>query len=677
MFRKSLLFFPLTTLLIWACSKHSDLPTAGQRHYAVYLQGHIAGAYDVEWDAAGTHRFSYSYQDRGRGPELAGDLNIAPDGLLEALEISGLNYLKDSVSESYRSTGARAVWHESGSADSVTQPGKSQYVPANAVLTSTEACIRLMLTAPGHRIELLPGGTAQITAIKPIRIHDSLDLRLIEYSGTGFQPEYVWLDPDDRIFAEVSSWLTFIPESYYSWAEEMYEHQLQLQQAFFTHLADTLTEAPEGPWVIKNIRLFDALTGRVIPRQSVVIEGTRIRSILNSDQPAPEATRTIDGRGKMLLPGLFDNHCHVQRMDGLLHLAAGVTSVRDMANSMELLDIRNAFDGNQIIGPRIVTICGFIDQKGPYAGPGLTITSVPEGIAAIDNYHDHGYDQIKLYSSIDPAWVKPLAAHAHALGMRVSGHIPAHMLATEAIRDGYDEIQHVNMLALNFLSDTIDTRTPLRFLAVAENTYQLDLEGIPFLNLMEQLRRQQIAVDPTVSIFENMFTTSPGQVNPLVEKVFDRFPPEIQRDFTGGGLPIPPEKVDQYRASFHKLLDIIYALYRQGITILPGTDALPGFALHRELEQYVAAGIPATAVLQLATIGSAKHAGREEDLGSIEVGKLADMILIDGDPTVDISDIRRTALTIKDGKIFHPDALYRAVGVRPMETSGQDHSPLN
>ncbi|MCB0602386.1 MAG: hypothetical protein KDC28_14210, partial [Saprospiraceae bacterium] len=480
---KSILYLCMA-LLAWSCSQSDTNSNPVSRHYDVYIQGHIAGQYELEWINATDCQFSYVYNDRGRGPELAGQLTLNPDGFIRDLSISGLNYLKDSTHESFHLSPEWAIWEGSEEKDSLANPGNKMYTPANGVLTALEVCIRKMLQAPDLEVAILPGGTARITAIKPVRMHDSLDLQLIEYTGFGFSPEYAWLDSDQRLFALVSSWLTFIPATYYPWVEEMYDQQLQLERAFFLRLADSLTEIPAGTLVLKNVNLFDANKGEVLPGRSVVLSGNRIVSILEANQPIPDGSQVIDGQGKSLLPGLFDNHCHVQRIDGLLHLAAGVTSVRDMANSSELLEIRDEFDANRVPGPRIVTMCGFIDQKGPYAGPGLTITSVPEGLEAIDNYHDKGYQQIKLYSSIDPAWVKPLAAHAHELGMRVSGHIPAHMLASQAIRDGYNEIQHINMIALNFLSDTIDTRTPLRFSAVAQNTYQLDLTGKPFMDFI-------------------------------------------------------------------------------------------------------------------------------------------------------------------------------------------------
>src|SRR5262249_2133778 len=145
--------------------------------------------------------------------------------------------------------------------------------------------------------------------------------------------------------------------------------------------------------------------------------------------------------------------------DGILHLAAGVTSVRDMANDIEKLnDYRRRWDAWQALGPRVL-MAGFIDGPGPYAGPGKGLgSSEAEALAAVDRHHQLGYTQIKLYSSLDPKLVPPIVARAHQLGLRVSGHIPNGLTAEQAVRAGFNEIQHANFLFLNFMPG-IDTRT--------------------------------------------------------------------------------------------------------------------------------------------------------------------------------------------------------------------------
>ena len=144
----------------------------------------------------------------------------------------------------------------------------------------------------------------------------------------------------------------------------------------------------------------------------------------------------------------------------------------------------------------------------------------------------------------------------------------------------------------------------------------------------------------------------------------DRLPIQVKRGFYSVGLPIPEGKEKQFKDSFDKLLEMIKVLHENGVTIVPGTDALLGFGLHKELENYVKAGIPNSEVLRMATIISAQVTGHADRLGSIEVGKLADVILIDGNPLEDMSDIRRVELTIKNGNIYDARTLYKAIGTK-------------
>lgn len=653
-------------ILLVSCSSSDKKEAYASKDYNVYMRGNLAGKHSSTMDAEGNYVFSFEYNDRGRGPEIEEKIKLNDKGSITYLKISGVNYLKDTISEVFDYSAEKASWKSTSEQGSAVSDGNPFYASVNSTLGDTELLIRKLLASPNHSVELLPSGTVNIATIEDVEVENKA-LRLLEITGFGLVPSYIWLDADDRVFASVSSWLTIIESENNELMEPLLEIQTEKENAFFRSLAQELTETPSGAVAIKNVNLFDSNTGETLPNRTVVIRGNTIEAIFPDDASLPDDATIIDGANKTLLPGLFDNHCHVQKEDGLLHLAAGVTSIRDMANSMELIEIKKEFDSHTSIGPRIVTMSGFIDQKGPFAGPGLTIANVDEGLKAIQDFKDNGYQQIKLYSSIDPSWVKPLAQKAHDLDLKLSGHIPAHMLAEDAIKDGFDEIQHVNMLVLNFLSDTIDTRTPLRFSAVAEHAHALDLKGEEFKSFVNLLKDKGIEIDPTVSFFEGMFTSKADEPDPQFEAILDRLPIQLQRDFYSVGLPIPQGKEQQFKDSFQKLLDIIYELHINGVTILPGTDAMPGFALHKELENYVRAGIPANEVLQLATITSAKNTSMDDTLGSIEKGKLADLILVDGNPSEDISDIRRVVLTIKDGKVFNPKSLYEALGIKHFE----------
>lgn len=655
-------FSILLIVLLVACNTSETKQDYNSKDYTVYMRGNEAGTHTSTLEN-GIYKYTFQYNDRGRGPDIEQSITLNNQGSIASMEITGVNYLKDSISEVFKIENGNAYWESSSEKGNDIHNENTFYASINGSLGDTELLVRKLLATPDHVVNLYPSGTVKISNIDNLTIENN-ELRLLEITGFDFTPNYVWVDANDRVFASVSSWLTIIAEENNSLTEQLLDVQTKKENTFYKILAKNLTEIPTGKIIIKNVNIFDSNSGEVIPNRTVVISGNTIESILTTNDNLPEDAKIIDGTNKTLLPGLFDNHVHASRSDGLMHLAAGVTSVRDMANSRELLEMRKEFDENINIGPRVVTMAGFIDQKGPFAGPGLTISNVEEGIKAIEDYAKDGYHQIKLYSSIDPSWVKPMAEKAHELGLKLSGHIPAHMLAEDAIKDGYDEIQHVNMVVLNFLSDSIDSRTPKRFSEVAAHAYKLDLKSEKFQNFVKLLKDKEIELDPTVSIFEGMFTSKSNDPDPQFEMILDRLPIQIQRNFYGVGLPIPDGEAENYKASFQKLLDIVNELHNQGVTILPGTDAMVGFGLHSELENYVRAGISASEVLTLATITSAKVTWVDDKLGSIEVGKLADLILIDGNPVENISDIRRVELTIKDGRIYNPKDLYNAIGIK-------------
>jgi hypothetical protein len=375
----------------------------------------------------------------------------------------------------------------------------------------------------------------------------------------------------------------------------------------------------------------------------------------------------MDAGGKALLPGLWDMHVHVSPNDGLLHLAAGVTSVRDLANDNDgLMHMKRDIEAGTAIGPRI-TMRGFMDGRGPYTGPTkVFVDTEAEARAAIDNYAKLGYDGIKVYSSIKPELVPTIIKLAHEKGLRVSGHVPAFMTARQFVEAGADEIQHINMLFLNFFFDEVkDTRTPQRFIAVAERGAGLDLNSEQVRSFVQLLKDRNVVVDPTLAVFEGLFTDRPGKISTSYAAIADRLPPQVRRGFLVGGLPVPEGKDARYHESQVATLRMTKLLYDSGITIVPGTDGLPGFTLHRELELYAQAGISAPEVLRIATLGAARVARRDQELGSITPGKLADMVLVAGDPAQRIGDIRRPSLVIKDGAFYEPAALYKALGIKP------------
>ena len=430
-----------------------------------------------------------------------------------------------------------------------------------------------------------------------------------------------------------------------------------------------LARRPHGALLVRNARLFDPRDGTVTPGSSVLVEGSRISAVgADASLPLPAEVETLDAGGRFLMPGLWDNHVHLSSIDGLLHLAAGVTSVRDMANDEGKLPARVLrFDRGKELGPRVL-MAGFMDGRGPFAGPTkVFVDTAEEARKWVDWYADHGYVQIKVYSSLKPELVPTIARLAHARGLRFSGHVPAFMSAEQFVQAGADELQHINFVLLNFLQEEAkDTRNMTRFTAIGEYAYRLSPEGERERAFIELLKHRHTVVDVTVNTFESMFDGAPGRIAPGYEQVVPRLPPQVARGMMGGNLEIPRGSEEHYAAAFPTMLRFTAALHRAGVTIIPGTDSSAGFGLHRELELWVRAGISPVDTLRAATLTSAEVNRCAGELGVVAPGKLADFILLDGDPTQQISDIRRVRTVIKGGTIYDAAALYAAVGVQPV-----------
>jgi hypothetical protein len=366
---------------------------------------------------------------------------------------------------------------------------------------------------------------------------------------------------------------------------------------------------------------------------------------------------------------LWDMHEHLHGNDGLLDLAAGITTVRDMGNPPDNLSaLTEAYESGTDIGPRVIK-AGLIDGRGQYQSrAGIYADTAEEAVKAVDFYADHGYLQAKIYNSIEPELVPVIVKEAHARGMRVSGHVPAFMTAEQFVNDGVDEIQHINFLFLNFFFDQVpDTRTPERFSVVAQHGAELDLSSPRVRGFIDLLKQHHIVCDPTVADFEAKFLSRPGVMAPTFAPMVDRMDVLWQRSIKGGGegLPVPQGMDARYRESFERMVQMIGVLYRSGVTIVAGTDGLSFIWLPREFELYVNAGISPAEVLRLDTLGAARVMKRDKEYGRIAPGFVADLILVDGDPTLNISDIRKVRTVLKGDRLYDSAALFQSMGVAP------------
>ena len=616
------------------------------------------------------HEF-YQFNDRGRGPKTYSTYYIDSHGMVTSEETKGVDYMKNPVNETFTMKDGTARWKNQAEDGHQDNAAGRYFLDLDGGPASFSLFIKALL-ANGNRLSLLPSGEASLRELKTISVEGGaqpVKATLYAVDGLSFTPAYVWLDDQHRFFASVSGWSGLVPEGYQNTIGDLYNAQEQVESSRAAELAKQLTHRPQGDLVIKNVTLFDSVNAKAIRSQRVTVRGEHILTVENeSGQTAAANAQVVDGTGKMLLPGLWDMHQHLFPDLATFDIAFGITTARDLANSIdELGKLKKHIEDGEQLGPRII-LAGFIDGPGPFEGPVKVLAATPEEARVqVDRYADLGYVQIKIYSSVKPELVPVIAEEAHKRGLRVSGHVPSGMIAEQFVRDGADEIQHMNFVMLNFMPDVKETRTPARFIEPGKRSASLDLNSAQVNQFIAFLKEHHTVIDPTLAIWEATYTDRPGKIPSIDAYMFDRLPLQVQRSLktAGQALPAQDENTDQlYRASYSNFVRMLKKLYDNGITIVAGTDQGSGYALHRELEIYNQAGISAPEVLRIATLTAAQVMKRDKDMGSITAGKLADMILINGDPTVNISDIRKIDTVIKGGAVLYPKEIFRTMGIR-------------
>jgi Amidohydrolase family len=658
-------------LLLAGCAV-SAAQAAIEYRYTMLFSGRAGGEHVTRIADDGSITTDFSYRNNGRGPDYKEKLALANDGTLRRFAITGKSTFGSLVDERFERKGDRAEWAGKVDHGSMKISGKALYVPIESTVEVAGIMARALIHESARKLPGIPGGELSIVKLSDTSVtngNETRALTLYAVRGADLEPNYVWMTADgERAFATIfPGFGQLILKGWEAQADALEKLQLEAQAAYQRDIAKRDRHELAQPVLIKNARVFDSEHAVLGPVQDVYVNHGRIGAVYPAGSPSQTPGTVIDAKGRTLLPGLFDMHAHVSPGDYLLNLATGVTTVRDMGNDNAVLaDAIGRLDRHESIGPHVVP-AGFIEGKSQFnANGGILVDSLDAAKQAVDFYAQRGYPQIKIYNSFKPEWVKDTAAYAHQRGMRVSGHIPAFMKAEDAVKDGYDEIQHINQVLLNFyVKPDTDTRSLQRFTLIAENANSLDLDAQPFQNLVKLFVAHKTVLDPTLTAFEAQFTQMPGEINPSLAPIGDHLPITLHRQLFKSESEITKEMAPRWRASYAKMLEAVARFHRAGIQIVPGTDDIAGFAYQRELELYVKAGIPANEVLRIATWNGATYARVLADRGSIERGKRADLVLIDGDPTQDISTIRNVALVMQDGDAYYPAELWGELGVKP------------
>jgi hypothetical protein len=325
-------------------------------------------------------------------------------------------------------------------------------------------------------------------------------------------------------------------------------------------------------------------------------------------------------------------HTHFQTSSAsggtILQLATGITSIRDLAADTDVgVAIRDRANAGRVLSPRTI-LAGFIEGPGAWAGPSDVLArNEAEARAFVAMYDSLGYKQIKLYNLLHPDLVPTIATEAHKRGMRLSGHVPRGISVSAAVNLGFDEINHAAFLFSDFFQDSLYWPTMRAYSAVASVVApNFNVDSPEMTALINHLKAKGTVIDGTFNLWMG------------------------RGALTGQGNP----GATHYARLLKRLFDA-------GVPIVAGTDNNTGSTFILELELYQHSGIPAPAVLQIATIGAARVMKDDRDYGSIAVGKVADLIVVNGRPAERVSDLRNLEQVIRAGRVYQPAALRSAV----------------
>ncbi|MFI2812669.1 amidohydrolase family protein [Microbulbifer sp. M83] len=658
----------LAAALLGAASQvHADVI-----EYVIYNKEGIAGTSTIERDGeqvSGKLKLGWN----NRRLELREEFTVGTGAMPEQLHIEGISPFGAPVDETFSLQDGVANWNSTDERGSAKSPSPQFFIPKSTSLGVQNQLVKALLEDGDRTVDLLPQGQARLNELDQLTLAEGdreQKLYLYGISGLGLTPELAWYDDQGDLFAlDDGGWFAILRKGWdKSHLEQLKERQIRAADHYLQELSGKLTLKSDTPILISNVDLVDVEAGQLRKGKHVLVENGKISRISNTPIRIPGITR-INARGMTLMPGLWDMHGHLSPQDGVLNMAAGVINVRDIGNTHEnIMRIEKLYDSGKVIGGDVYR-AGFMDRDSENAmRMGKTASSLEHAKEIVDWYADRGYMQIKTYSSMEPEWIAPLAKYIHSKGLRLSGHIPAFMTAEEAVDAGFDEIQHINMLFLNFMG-SIDTRKKLRFTEVGEHAHELDLESEEVAAFLDKLAHKGTVVDATTTVFSSMLLRQPGKMDPEYANIADNLPINVRRNFIGAELDVKPEHRHDYDLSAQALLEMMRKLHEHKVPMVAGTDGLPGFTLLRELELYAKAGIPNADVLRTATVNPAKVVGKLQTNGTISVGKDADLVLLDGNPLEDISALRRTALVIEGQNLYRPDELYRAMGIKPFHES--------
>jgi cytosine/adenosine deaminase-related metal-dependent hydrolase len=657
-----------TTALAQTPTDQLAKPPANARHFVIQSTGGKHGD-SYSWVTAdGTRMGRESMNLRGQVWEVDYSGTAGTDGMPVKMTIRGVTPTGDAA-ESFEIANGTAQWKSQVDSGSATYTAPAFYASMGGPFDASAWFLEKLLASPGRTMKLLPGGEARAEKLITLDVGEGTSkqkVTLWSMTGISTSPVTLWADANDKFFAATFG-IAWLPAEYASEQKRMEAAQADALAALAPANIKALLKTPSGPVAFTNVKLYDADNVRFVAGQTVVVDKGLITAVGPAGTIAvPAGARVFDGNGKTLVPGLWDVHMHVNNdFTGLQELSMGVTSVRDPGNDdVQTEDRRKRASAGQLLFPNVYA-SSLIDGKGTYtAQVANAVGSEAEAIEAVRAAKTKGMVGVKFYGTLNKDWLPAAIAEAKRLGLHVHGHIPVGMRPLDAIKAGYDEVTHVNWVIMQAMPDSVIgvSNGIARFEGPGRYAKDVDLDGPEMTAMIDAMAKGKIYSDPTMIAFESLYYPENGELSPSYAPFVGTMPPTTERGFRTGGFAVPKglTRAD-YRASWAKMVAMIGKMHKAGVPIIAGTDG-SGIELIHELEIYGEAGMTPAEALATATIAPARMLKVDGRTGSIKVGKVADMVLVEGDPEIRIGDLRQTRTVMLGGKLLDADALRTAAG---------------
>ncbi|MBC7895044.1 MAG: amidohydrolase family protein [Cytophagaceae bacterium] len=600
-----------------------------------------------ERNASGsTARSSLAIVDRGTPLQLTSELHLAPDFAPSRFTASGRSYRfvevdvdvvrqGDSLDVRVGVDRARIAARNTGFMAQGWAPlsGRAAMIARWEKLGRPAA---LRVVPPTREVTIAFRGVDTVqTAGLPVV------LRRYVVDNVVWGRETAWLDASDRLAAIVTR-IHILPMT--AVRQDLRESLPALHRRAVADRMDDLAAwrrrtAPvaSGTFALQGATIVDATGAPPLADATIVIRDGRIAAIGRRASVAiPPGARVVDVRGKTIVPGLWEMHAHASQIEWApAYLAAGVTTARDMGGEGGFLfPFRDAIDAGRGLGPRLL-IAGLVDGGGDGALGVVDAATPEEGRAVVDRHRSSGVQQVKLYTLLAPDVVRAITDRAHALGMTVTGHVPRALGLAAAIEAGMDQVAHLPTIGS---PDSAEGRAAIAMLA-----------------------RRKVVVDPTLP-WNELLRHAPETAISSFEPGFATLPAPLAASYLSVNSRVPATAV---AAELRLQLNIIKALHDAGVPIVAGTDgAIPGHSLLRSIELFAQAGLTPMEALQSATIVPARAMGLANESGTLEVGKRADLLVLDANPLERVSNIRNGRWVVANGRMYETAALWKLAGFK-------------